>query len=117
VLVTTAVATIMAAMTTVVVVAMPVVVVPVVIAAVVGPTPAAFPTIDIEELTPGKAPVAPERRVCVPPAERAITFQPAGHVMGTTYVDLVVRRWLVHGAYFLVRCGLWRVHQHEATGN
>ena len=54
-------------------------------------------------------------------AERLVAFQPPRHMAGSTYVDspirLMVRRWLVHVVYGLVRYGLGRAHQHEATGN
>ena len=81
----------------------------------------ALPAIDIEELTPGDSHVAPQWRMPIPVAERVITLQPAWHVPRSAHIDawiiVVVRRCLVGVAYLLVRCGLGRVDQHEATGD
>ena len=81
------------------------VIIPVVVHAAISDAPAALPTIYIEELVPVQAPIVLERRAAVPLAERLIAFQPARHMVGSTFVDapvrLIMRRWLVHVAYLL----------------
>lgn len=96
-----------------------VVVVPVIGAAEVGPAEAALETPDVVELGPRQAPVMLQRRVAVPVAKSLVALQPARHVMRAMQLvsRIMIRRRLVQVANLLVRSGLGRIQEHEATGD
>ena len=93
-----------------------VVVAPVIVAAVIGAAEAPFPVIDLEKLVPAQLTVAFQCAVPVPVPERFVALQPVWHVLRAPHFRVVVGRLVMPAVRGLVRRGVGRVDQHQATG-